>query len=79
MTIIITVHHPICGFFTSRKSVHKSGFVHKSGESPQIESVRDFIHTMFILCYTKKAFKLQKMTKEAVVTTLHELTMNEIK
>ena len=40
-----TVHHPICGFFISQKSVHKSGFVHKSGESPQIESVGDFIHT----------------------------------
>ena len=25
-----TVHHPICGFFISQKSVHKSGFVHKS-------------------------------------------------
>ena len=43
---IYTVHPPICGFFISKKSVHKSGFVHKSGESPQIESVGDFIHTM---------------------------------
>ena len=42
---LYTVHHPICGFFISQKSVHKSGFVHKSGESPQIESVGEFIHT----------------------------------
>ena len=42
-----TVHHLICGFFISQKSVHKSGFVHTSGESSLIESVGDFIHTMF--------------------------------
>ena len=34
-------------FFISQKSVHKSDFVHKSGESPQIESVGNFIHNMF--------------------------------
>ena len=28
-----TVHPPICQFFISRKSVDKSGFVDKSGES----------------------------------------------
>ena len=28
-----TVHHSICGFFFSQKLVHKSGFVHKSGDA----------------------------------------------
>ena len=43
-----TVHHSICGFFLSQKSVNESSFVHKSGESSQIESVGDFIHTMVV-------------------------------
>ena len=55
---VITVHHLICGFFISSKFVQKSGLVHKSSESPQIESVENFTHTMFILCYAmyKKGF-----------------------
>ena len=28
--LTITVHPPICGFFMAQRSVHKSGFVHKS-------------------------------------------------
>ena len=43
----ITVHPPICQFFISRKSVDKSGFVDKSGESWQIGSVGDFIRAKF--------------------------------
>ena len=51
------LHPPICGFFISRKSVQKSSFVHKSGESPQIESVGDFIHTTYALVLGHKIFQ----------------------
>ena len=39
------MHPPICQFFISRKSVDKSGFVDKLGESWQIGSVGDFIRS----------------------------------
>ena len=43
---LYTVHPPICGLFISEKSVHKSGFVHKSG----VDKSGDALYLKSILC-----------------------------